>query len=156
MFVKEVMKTEVQILKKGMTHRQAAEFLLKNKISGAPVIDEHSQLIGLVSEKDIFKAIYPSYRSFYESPELYLDWDELEKNAHAASDKKVEDFMAERLITTTPETPILKVGGLMVATGIHRVPVVDIKGNLVGMVSRGDIYRAILREHFGLWEKKNN
>jgi CBS domain-containing protein len=149
MKVGEVMQKTVVAVKKGTPYREVAKILVEKKVSGAPVIDETGKIIGVVSEKDLFRAVYPSYEDFYESPESHLDFEELEEGVKAANNKKVEDFMSSRLITADPETPILKIGALMVATGIHRVPVV-VDGKVVGMVGRGDIYRAILKERFDL------
>ncbi|MBI5230039.1 MAG: CBS domain-containing protein [Candidatus Magasanikbacteria bacterium] len=151
MLVKEIMKTSIVSISKGTPFFEVAKTLLEKRVSGAPVVDEHNKLIGVVSEKDLFKAIYPTYNDFYTSPELYTDFTRMEQGAIEVKNKKVEECMSARLITATPETPVLKVGALMVATGIHRVPVVDGE-KLVGMISRGDVYRSILREHFDLWE----
>lgn len=153
MIVREIMKTEIITIPYGTPYREVAKILLEKRVSGAPVVDERGQLVGVVSEKDLFKAIYPSYNDFYSAPSNFIDFDKLEQEAHQTSEKRVEDFMSPRLITTTPETPILKVGAIMVATGIHRVPVLE-NGKLIGMVSRGDVYRAILREYFEMWEIK--
>lgn len=153
MLVKKIMKTKPVTIKTGTGYREVAEILLNNRISGAPVINASGDMVGVVSEKDLFRALYPTYGYFYTSPEEFVDFERLEKEAREAGDKKVEEFMSARLITTTPETSVLKVGALMIATGIHRVPVVDENNKLIGMVSRGDIYRAIMREHFDLWEE---
>jgi CBS domain-containing protein len=149
MKVQEIMKKEVVAIKKGTPYREVAETLVKNKISGAPVVDEKGDIVGVVSEKDLFRAVYPDYKDFYETPAAHLDFEELEREAKKAGDKKVEDFMSKRLITADPDTPVLKIGALMIATGIHRVPVVKDK-KVIGMVSRRDIYRAILKERFNL------
>lgn len=149
MKVSEIMKEEVITIKKGTSYREVAEILIKNKISGAPVVDDEGNIVGVVSEKDLFRAVYPSYKEFYESPESHLDFEKLEEEAKRAGDKKVEEFMSTRLITADPDTPVLKIGALMIITGIHRVPVVKDK-KIVGMVSRRDIYRAILKERFNL------
>jgi CBS domain-containing protein len=95
--------------------------------------------------------MFPSYREFYETPDAFLDFEELEKEVTRAGERRVEEVMAQRLITATPETPILKIASQMIASGIHRIPVVEGQ-KLVGIVSRRDIYRAIMREYFGLWE----
>ncbi len=149
MKVSEIMKKEVIAVKKGTPYREVAEILIKNKISGAPVVNDKGEILGVVSEKDLFRAVYPDYKDFYESPEAHLDFERLEEEAKKAGDKKVEEFMSTRLIIADPETPVLKIGALMVATGIHRVPVVKDK-KVIGMVSRRDIYRAILKERFNL------
>ncbi len=152
MVVRDLMKTDVVAIPKGTTWRKVAEMLLEHVISGAPVVDGDGRVIGVVSEKDVFRAIYPSYEEWYEGPQAYTDFLALEEEARRAQEKRVEEFMTKRLVSVTSDTPILKVGALMVATGIHRVPVVD-HDKLVGMVSRRDIFRAILRVHFGLDEK---
>ncbi len=149
MKIRELMKRDVIVIKKGTSYQEVAKVLVDNKISGAPVVDEKGKIIGVVSEKDLFRAVYPSYSEFYESPESHLDFEKIEEEAKKGGDKKVEEFMSVRLITADPETPVLKIGALMVANGIHRVPVVE-DGKVVGMVSRRDIYRAILKERFGL------
>lgn len=151
MLVRDVMKTHVAAFAKGTTWREVAEMLLQKRISGAPVVDADGRVIGIVSEKDLFRAIYPTYQEWYEGPQAFTDFLALEEEARRAPEKRVEEFMSTRLVSVESETPILKVGALMVATGIHRVPVLD-QGKLVGMVSRRDIFRAILRVHFGLDE----
>ncbi len=154
MKIREIMKTEMVTVLVTLTCKEAARLLIEHKISGAPVVDETGALVGIVSEKDIFRSFYPSYREFYENSDYYYDFERLEGEAQAASEQKtVADVMANRLITAEPDTPVLKVGAQMVASGIHRVPVVE-NGKLVGIVSRRDIYRAIMRDHLGLWEDK--
>ncbi|KKU72873.1 MAG: CBS domain containing protein [Parcubacteria group bacterium GW2011_GWA2_47_26] len=151
MLVKEVMKIKVVTLDPEMTCREAAEVLLQHKISGAPVVDTRGKLLGVISEKDLFRAIYPNYREFHEGEGAYLDFEKLEQEAKGAGDKKISEVMSSRLIVAAPDTPILQIGAQMIASGIHRVPVVD-NGKLVGMVSRRDIYGRILNNYFGLWE----
>lgn len=149
MLVKDVMKKMVVSVEPEMTCRDAAEVLLQHKISGAPVIDEQERLVGVISEKDLFRAIYPTQAEFAEAEGAYLDFEKLEQEARGAGDKKVSEVMSTRLITATPDTPILKIGAQMIATGVHRVPVVE-SGKVVGMVSRRDIYSTILKNYFDL------
>jgi CBS domain-containing protein len=152
MKVKEIMKTQLITIPKETSCKEAARILLKEKISGAPVVDDTGKLIGIISEKDVFRSLFPEHKEFHESPESYLEFEEMEYNARsAAEEKKVNDVMTDRLITANPETPILKIGALMIASGIHRVPVLK-KGKLIGIATRRDIYRAIMREYFELWD----
>lgn len=145
------MKTNVVSVTSQMSCKEAAGVLLTHKISGAPVVDDAGKLLGVVSEKDLFRAIYPSQQEFIEAEGSYLDFEKLEQEAKGAGDKKVAEVMSSRLITATPNTPVLKIGAQMIASGIHRVPVVE-GGKVVGMVSRRDIYSTILKDYFGLWE----
>ena len=152
MLVREVMKKNVVVVDKEMTCRDAAEVLLQHKISGAPVTDETGKLVGVISEKDLFRAVYPSQAEFIETEGAYLDFEKLEQEAKGAGDKKVSEVMSMRLITATPDTPVLKIGAQMIASGIHRIPVIDGE-KLVGMVSRRDIYSRILKNYFKVWDE---
>ena len=150
MLVKQIMTTNIITVSPTTTFFEAAKLFLDNKISGAPVVDDNGVLVGVLSEKDLFKALYPTSADFYSSAKKYIIGEALEDGANYASHKTVAECMSHRLITTTPETNILRVGGQMVATGVHRVPVVD-EGKLVGMVSRGDIYRAVLEQKYNIY-----
>jgi CBS domain-containing protein len=132
-----------------MTWQQAAELLAHNNISAAPVI-ENGKLVGILSEKDLFRGLFPSYGDWITHPSAYLDFEQLEhETAMDTSGRTVGEVMTRDIITASPETPILKVGALMVARGIHQVPVVK-NGEVIGMVQRGKIYTSVLREYFGV------
>jgi CBS domain-containing protein len=153
MKVKNVMTRKVIMIKKGMTYEEVVKVFLKKKISGAPVVDEAGKLIGLVSEKDLFRVLYPFYKSFYECPELYCDFEERENKIEEIKDHLVESFMTKEVMTVTPETPIMSTGALMLARGIHRLPVME-NDEIVGLVSREDIYRRIFRKKLSAKKKK--
>jgi CBS domain-containing protein len=129
--------------------REAAEFMLKSRVSAVPVVDDAGQLVGILSEKDLFRALFPTYQEWTETPNGFHDFEQMEKDAADAAGKPVASVMSTRLITAAPDTPVLKIGALMVASGIHQVPVVN-RGRLLGMVGRGEIYKAILENYFGL------
>lgn len=153
MFVKSIMQKKLVTITPDMTFFEAAGLLLKNHVSGAPVLDKRGKLVGILSEKDLFRALYPSYKKFYLFPLEYENTKGAEETLSETKQKKVSAIMSTRIISATPETHVLKIGGLMVATGIHRVPVLE-GGKVVGMVSRGDIYRAILQKDFNLYDGK--
>jgi CBS domain-containing protein len=153
MKVSDIMRTPVPTVSPNMTWRQAAELLAQNNISAAPVI-ENGKLVGILSEKDLFRGLFPVYGDWIMHPESYLDFDSYERDgALDASRRTVDEVMSRNIITASPDTPVLKIGALMVARGVHQVPVVE-NGNVVGMVQRGKIYTSILRERFGVERKK--
>lgn len=53
--VKQIMTTDIITISSNFTMEEAAEILLKNRISGAPVIDEKGILTGIVTQSDMFK-----------------------------------------------------------------------------------------------------
>ena len=148
MRVKDVCEKQVITVHKDATHEAAARLFYGKGISGAPVVDDAGRLVGMLSEKDLFRALYPSYRSFFENPEHYLDAEAREADLHDVRAKKVSECMSRAIFAIQPETPLLRAGAIMLAKGIHRLPVME-NGKLVGIVTRDHIYKAILRKHFG-------
>jgi CBS domain-containing protein len=147
MLVRDVMQQVTIVIPPTLTWQEAAEKLLTHKVSSACVVDENGKLVGILSEKDLFRGMFPSYSEWNEEPHAYIDPEELEAQARHTAGKTVREVMSDRLVTTSPKTPLLRVGGVMVASGVHHVPVLE-EGVVVGMVGRGDIYRAILQKYF--------
>lgn len=150
MKVEDVMKSPIPSLSPQMTWRQAAAFFLEHHLSAAPVIDESGKLLGVLSEKDLFHGLFPVYGDWLIHPESYTDFEQTESDTiRDAAKRTVSEIMSRTLITADPETPILKIGALMVARGVHQVPVVK-NGQVIGMVQRGKIYTEILKKYFEL------
>ena len=102
----------------------AMEMLIKNKISCMPVLDESGQMVGIVSDKDIFGAIYKnqdSFRSF-----------------------TVGDMMTTNILVGVAEDEIDYIGGVMTNNKIRHVPIME-KDKLVGLISVGDIVKAQIK-----------
>jgi CBS domain-containing protein len=127
--------------------QDAASLLLTNRVSAMPVVDDEGKLVGILSEKDLFRAFFPNFKEWMQNEYSNEDYDRMLASVQGATTRKVGEVMSPRLLTASLETPILKIGAYMVASGIHQVPIVQDK-KLLGMVSRGTIYRAILSEYF--------
>jgi CBS domain-containing protein len=147
MKVREVMSKNIISFKEDTTLKEAAQILVSHNISGAPLVDRQGKLIGIVSEKDIFKKLYPDYKEFYQSPEFFVDFEELEKRVKEVSSLKIKEIASKEVITVRSQTPIMRVGAIMLARGIHRLPVVNDQGKLVGIVSRRDIFKNIFKKY---------
>jgi len=146
MKVKEIMTTDVLTLPLNTTLIKAAKFLATHNISGAPVVNQKGELIGLVSEKDIFKALYPTHAEFYESPGVWIDLDSLEDKTRAAADKPVDEFMSKEVVTVNADASLMQVGSIMLVRGIHRVVIIGQDNRIEGIVTRRDIYQKILKK----------
>lgn len=146
MKVKDVMKTNVITVFPDTTYFEAAKLIYKNNFSGIPVVDHNYKIVGIISEKDLFKAFYPNYIEFVKNPETYINQEEQEKNILEIKNNPISLYMSKNIITVSPETSVLSAGGIMLAHHIHRLPVVD-KGKLIGIVSRKDIYKSILKHY---------
>ncbi len=147
MKVKDLMLTKFVTLRPDNTYQEAVELLYKNNINGAPVVNEINELVGYVSEKDLFRILYPYYHSFYEHPESYTDGEEREKKAKEVRFHAVEMFMNKSPLTVAPNVPVMNAGALMLANRIHQFPVIE-NNKVVGLISRELIYKAVFKKNF--------
>ena len=105
--------------------REAIRVILKNKISGAPVLNQRGELVGMLSEKDCIRVVLTG--PFNRQP---------------GGTGVVGDFMSTAVKTVPSTMSILDVAYEFANAPYRRFPVVD--GNrLVGQISRRDVLRAI-------------
>lgn len=147
MKVRELMLKEFITLSPQNTYEEAVALLYKNNLNGAPVVNEDKELVGYVSEKDLFRILYPYYQSYYEHPESYTDGEKREEKAQEIKFHKVEIFMNRMPMTVTPDVPVMNAGALMLAHRVHQFPVVE-NGKLVGLISRELIYKTVFKHNF--------
>lgn len=121
--VREIMTTDVVVLKPEMDVLRALHVLLRHKISGAPVVDDGGQLVGMLTERDCMKVA-------------------LDAAFHQQSGGTVSDFMASDVVVVPAEEPIITTVRRFYDDTYLRYPVVDGTG-LVGVISRSDLMRAI-------------
>lgn len=147
MKVRVIMEPAVITVRKDATYEEAARLIYTNGVSGLPVVDENNKVIGVVSEEDLFKIVYPFYKSYYDHPEMYVDYEDREKKMQEIRHHRVEIFMTKNVVAVDPETPVLQAGAVMLARDIQRLPVIK-DGQLVGIISRKMIYHAVLKNNF--------
>lgn len=143
------MITDVITVPHTASYRDAATLFHEHSISGAPVVDDSGSVVGVLSEKDLFRVLYPYYSSYHEHPEMYTDFEKREEKVKEIHHKGIGDYVSREVVSCEPDTPIMKVGGQMIAQKVHRVIVME-SGELVGIVTRRDIYNSVLREHLSL------
>lgn len=97
--------------------------LVKHGISGAPVIDDTGNLVGMLSEFDCMKVV-------------------LTAGYHGEPGGPVSDLMATDVKTVRAEVSIVDMANIFMQSGLRRYPVIN--GNrLVGQISRRDVLRAL-------------
>ena len=121
--VKDIMTKKLITFQPDMRVLAAIESLLKHKISGAPVVNENGNLIGVLSEIDCMSTIIQ---------DLY----------YSDSGGSVEDFMSTEITTVNSEMGLVDLAEIFQKKHFRRLPVVD-NGILVGQVSRRDVLKAI-------------
>ncbi|MEI7741960.1 MAG: CBS domain-containing protein [bacterium] len=146
MKVIEIMERKPIVLAPTTTYEEATSVLYSNDVSGAPVVGENGELVGMLSLKDLFRILYPFYSSYYDHPESYSDQENRESKVNEVKKKLIKEFMSTRLITIQPHMPVMQAGAIMLAHNVHHLPVIENK-KLIGLVTKNSIYRAIIQQH---------
>ena len=146
--VKDIMVREVITIQKDASVEELSELLIKNKISGVPVTDSDGKLVGIATEGDLIikdsDLHFPRYFKLLDSI-IYLEsLNKFKKNLKKFLGTKVEDVMTAEIKTVKEETPISEAANMMIKYNINRVPVLDSKDELVGIVTRADIVGSMI------------
>ncbi len=104
-----------------------------------PVLDENGKLSGIVSIRDILRAIYPSYLSLADLS--LFTWDGmLETLAKETSGKKISEIMNPPASAVREDDPLMECVDHILRYSISTLPVVDEDGRLKGMLYESDIF----------------
>lgn len=153
MLVKNVMRKNVICLKENESLESTLKKFVRNDISGAPVLDINNNVIGIVTEADVIRTI-DAY-----TPEIHFDthssfavilamlkkkptFESIRKEIIGGKKIKVKDFMKKEVVSIKPEDDIFNAARLINKHNIKRLPVIK-DGKLVGIISRGDIIKAL-------------
>lgn len=146
MNVQSIMGTNFTTVQEEATYKQVADLLHESEHGCVFVVNQTGQLVGLISEHDLFRILFPYYQSYYLNPEMYTDPKEREQKIEEVQDHPVSRFMCTHMHVATPDEPIMRAGATMLAKNIRRMPVID-QGKLVGVVTRRQIYRTLYEGH---------
>ncbi len=147
MKVEDVMTIGVKTVTPDTPVREIAKTMCFNKISGMPVVDENGKIVGLVSEKDVLHSMFPDIGELSEQGR-YPDFEEMEGAYESTLQKKAREIMVSPVATVEPDMPILKAASMMWLRKFRRIPVAR-NGILVGIISIGDVHKAIFQKTLG-------
>ena len=119
--IDEVMTRDVKVVSPDTKMSELLELLRQARISGAPVV-LHGRLAGIVSIEDLIRALRAGD---VESP--------------------VSKYMTHRVITVHGSDPVIEALKVFTQTRVGRLPVLDQADNLIGIITKGDITRGVLR-----------
>ena len=117
---------------------EVMEILMRNKITGGPVVDEDEHLVGMISDTDCMKKI--SENRYFNIPMGGTD--------------KVSAYMSREVETIDADKSIFDAAVLFSKSPFRRFPVIE-NGNLVGQISQGDVLHAALKIHAENWRDKS-
>jgi predicted transcriptional regulator len=155
----DIMVRDVVTLSRDETLAAAAGLLLREQITGAPVVEADGTCVGVLSVSDVTGAdekVADARRKVAESSlfhsslalpaSVYAEkLAEVRDKIAPAAEQRVERFMTTDLVSVGEDTPLETALQRMVDAHIHRVVVLDPDHRLQGIVSTTDVLAALLR-----------
>ncbi len=150
LLVRQVMTTDVLTFQPGDSIDEAARALSSRNIGGAPIVDEEGTVLGLLEDDDLivresrlhFPTVISVLGAYIELPSSLAHF---EADLRKAVGSTVDDVMDPNPRTCGPDDTLEQVATVMHEHDLSRMPVVS-EGRLVGIVSRGDLVRAIVSD----------
>ena len=149
--VRDVMTRDVVTVGAGESLRVAARRMVTARVSGLPVVGTGGRLVGVVSQKDLFRLL--SARAGGAVPAGLLEAilnggvdapPQLTEAARRLADARVRDAMSRPPISVPPTATLDEAIGLLLSSRINRLPVVQ-NGRIVGIVTRHDLLAGVGR-----------
>ena len=143
----EVMTSPVFSVRRETPLQEAVTLLSSHHISGLPVVDEHGALVGELSEKDLMvreSGLDTGPYVMFLDAVIYLrnplEWN---RQVHQVLGSTVGDVMSSPAHTCSASTTLPQAARLLNDRRIQRLFVVNDQGALEGVLTRGDVVRAL-------------
>lgn len=148
--VADVMTRDPIVVSPQTPLKEAIQILVERRISGLPVVDNTGKLVGVLSETDLMwqeTGVSPPAHIMFLDSVIYLENPaKYERELHKALGQTVGEVMTPEAITIKPEKPLREAAAIMHDRSVRRLPVVDSTGTVIGILTRGDIVRAMAAE----------
>ncbi|MFB7169958.1 CBS domain-containing protein [Streptomyces sp. NPDC056254] len=126
--VAELMTANVVTVRPATAFKEIARLLREFDITAMPVVDETGHAVGVVSEADLLRRT-------------------------ADGTPTAEDLMTSPAVTARPEWSVVRAARVMQRHRVKRLPVIDVEGRVVGVLSRSDLIRLFLRHDHAIQEE---
>jgi CBS domain-containing protein len=141
MRVNDVMTSDVITVGPDVSVHKAARLLSDHGISGLPVLDREGRVIGIVTEGDlILRQAAPRPRRWWHR--FLADPETLACEYQKAAGTTVGEVMTRAVVSVSPTLDLGAAARILSDRALRRLPVVR-NGRLVGILSRGDLVKAL-------------
>lgn len=145
--VADVMSRDPIVVRPETPLKEAIQTLAEKRIGGIPVVDDVGKLVGIISETDLMwqetGVTPPAYIMFLDSVIYLQNPATYDRDLHKALGQTVGEVMSKNPVTISPDKTVKEAAQLMHDRKVHRLPVLDSAGQVVGILTRGDIVRAM-------------
>lgn len=131
---KDIMSEDLVVVYDDMKVSQVAHLLLRQRVSGFPVLNREQKAVGIITMTDLFRVVHEASAGIVD-------------NSHKAKIAELKEMpvsliMSRNILSVSPATTLSEIVRLVVEKGMHSFPVMQ-NGQMVGIVGRHDILNAV-------------
>ena len=145
--VADFMSRDVITVSPDTSIKDVLQLLADKHIWGLPVVDATQTLVGVISETDLLwqesGVTPPPYITLLDSIIYLKNPATYERDLHKALGQTAAEVMTKKPITIAPHQPLSEAARIMHDRHIHRLFVRDDQGKVIGVLTVGDIIRAM-------------
>jgi acetoin utilization protein AcuB len=142
MLVKDAMTEDPFTIDPEAPLGMALDVMRAKDLRHLPVVDRTGLLIGIIADRDLTRAALAPAVAEDASPSGPL------RPGQPLEDLRVKDLMSSDVLTTHPEEPLAHAARVMFERRVGSLPVI-LDGRLLGMLTEGDVARALARGRIG-------
>ncbi|MEW5745981.1 MAG: CBS domain-containing protein [Nitrospirota bacterium] len=143
MLVQDVMTRDVLSVPKFESIMRVANILSERNISGLPVVDKEQRVIGIVTQADILSMVGVRRENTLKDLLRHMLGEQLPERRMGDI---AGDIMTAPADTISPRATIAEAARIMDERRIRRLPVVDENQTLLGIITRADILKAVIKK----------
>lgn len=145
---KDIMTKDVITVKPTTTIEEMARIFIEKKISGAPVVDDNGDVIGIVTENDLIsqnKRLHiPTVVRLFDAFIMLESPSKIEKEIKKMAAVTVADICVRDVITVVEDTPVEDIATVMSEKKVHLIPVVEGK-KVRGIIGKIDLIKGMVK-----------
>ncbi|MBA4348465.1 MAG: hypothetical protein C0415_00540 [Thermodesulfovibrio sp.] len=145
---KDIMTRDVITVKPATTIEELARILMQNKVSGAPVVNDEGDLIGIVTENDLIsqnkRFHIPTIVRLFDAFIVFASTSRIEKEIKKMAAVTVDGICTKEVISVTEDTPVEDIATIMSEKKVHLIPVVEGK-KIKGIIGKIDLIKGLSR-----------
>ncbi len=148
MIVSEIMSKDVLTVAPDTSYRDLCKKIFASHIHTLPVVDRQKGLVGIVTRKDILERLYPKYQDVLEFLETPQDFEAMEDRIEEMAPLRARDIMCTTVIFARETTLVMRALSRMIVRHVDQLPILNDDDQVVGVVTKGDIFYSLFQRHF--------
>jgi len=144
----DIMTTPVITVTLATDIKELARLLTRERISGAPVVDDNGILRGIVTETNLLfteKPLHiPTFITLLDAMVFFENPFKMDKDLKRLTASTVADLYRQECVTVEASTPTAEIAELMIDKKINLLPVINSERRVVGIISRSNMLSLIV------------